>query len=209
MDLLRLGVALAAVWAVVALLAELAATLSYGRRQLLARSAGAASAGVVYAFGRGLLPGAKESVQRHLPTFVAGLVYHAGIFAAFALLLLSLVPVAAPPGAGVALALVAAAGALAGLVLISRRALTAHLRAISHVDDWVANLLATAFAASGALATTAPTLRPLFWTAAILLLLYVPVGKIRHCAFFFLTRFHFGAFFGRRGVLPPGGRIHA
>jgi hypothetical protein len=209
MDPLRLGVALAAVWAVVALLAELVSTLAFGRRRLFARAAAEASAGVVYAFGPGLLPGAKESVQRHLPTFFAGIAYHGGIFSAFALLFLSLMPDAVPASVSAALALVAAVGAVAGLGLLGRRALTGHLRTISRPDDWVANLLATAFAALGALATAAPTVRPAFWTAAIVLLLYVPVGKIRHCVFFFLTRLRFGAFFGRRGVLPPGGRVHA
>jgi hypothetical protein len=38
---------------------------------------------------------------------------------------------------------------------------------------------------------------------ATALFLYLPFGKIRHCVFFFSTRYHFGAFFGRRGVLPP------
>jgi hypothetical protein len=41
----------------------------------------------------------------------------------------------------------------------------------------------------------------LFWTV-IALSLYIPLGKIRHCVFFFYTRILFGAFFGRRGVLP-------
>jgi hypothetical protein len=39
--------------------------------------------------------------------------------------------------------------------------------------------------------------------AAIVLLLYVPLGKIRHCLFFFATRYHTGIYFGRRGTLPP------
>jgi len=32
--------------------------------------------------------------------------------------------------------------------------------------------------------------------------LYIPVGKIRHCFFFFYSRILFGLFYGRRGVLP-------
>jgi hypothetical protein len=31
---------------------------------------------------------------------------------------------------------------------------------------------------------------------------YVPLGKIRHCLYFFFSRIFFGKFFGRRGVLP-------
>jgi hypothetical protein len=35
------------------------------------------------------------------------------------------------------------------------------------------------------------------------LFLYVPLGKIRHCFFFFAARCHMGAHFGRRGTFPP------
>ena len=43
----------------------------------------------------------------------------------------------------------------------------------------------------------------------VLLLAYAPLGKIRHCLFFFTTRSAFGTFFGRRGTYPPGGSAHA
>ena len=44
------------------------------------------------------------------------------------------------------------------------------------------------------------------WLAeAVLLLVYAPLGKIRHCLFFFTTRYQLGAFFGRRGTFPPAG----
>jgi hypothetical protein len=46
-------------------------------------------------------------------------------------------------------------------------------------------------------------------TEAVLLLVYAPLGKIRHCLFFFSTRSQLGAFFGRRGTYPPGGSTHA
>ena len=43
-----------------------------------------------------------------------------------------------------------------------------------------------------------------FVGVSIALAVYVPLGKIRHCLFFFPTRYFFGSYFGRRGVLPPG-----
>ena len=38
--------------------------------------------------------------------------------------------------------------------------------------------------------------------AAMVLLCYAPLGKIRHCLFFFLSRYHLGRHFGRRGTFP-------
>jgi hypothetical protein len=34
--------------------------------------------------------------------------------------------------------------------------------------------------------------------------IYVPLGKIRHCLYFFFSRIFFGKFFGRRAVFPHG-----
>ena len=44
-------------------------------------------------------------------------------------------------------------------------------------------------------------IRPVLNIITIVVLLYVPVGKIRHCFFFFYSRILFGMFFGRRKVL--------
>ena len=37
---------------------------------------------------------------------------------------------------------------------------------------------------------------------AMLLLAYAPLGKIRHCLFFFIARGHLGRHYGRRGTFP-------
>ena len=55
----------------------------------------------------------------------------------------------------------------------------------------------------GFVQTYSPRATPLFFLLAIVMILYIPVGKIRHCFFFFYTRILFGLFYGRRDVLPP------
>jgi hypothetical protein len=209
MDALPLAVALAAVWALVALGVEVASSGAFGRRVLFARPGGDWRKGVIYAFGAGMLPGAKESVQRHMPTYLAGIAYHGGLAASFGVLAASLALPGLPGSVMAVLRVVAGAGALAGAALLAKRALTRHLRALSCPDDYAANLLSTAFAALAALTPGIPALRPVFLVEATLLLLYLPLGKIRHCVFFFATRMQLGAFFGRRGVLPPPGERHA
>jgi len=36
---------------------------------------------------------------------------------------------------------------------------------------------------------------------------YVPLGKIRHCLYFFFSRLFFGKFFVRRSVFPHPGAV--
>ncbi len=48
------------------------------------------------------------------------------------------------------------------------------------------------------------TVLPSYYLLFTLLLLYVPVGKLRHMVYFFAARYHLGLFYGRRGVWPAG-----
>jgi nitrate reductase gamma subunit len=101
---------------------------------------------------------------------------------------------------------VAAAGALAGLGLLGKRIASPVLRGLSSPDDYVANVLTTTFAALAALAAFLPGAREAWFVAGAALLVYVPVGKIRHCLLFFPARYELGRFFGRRGTFPPASR---
>ncbi len=200
---LRLLVLVSAAWSVAALAVELARTRAHGRARYYARPAAPAWRGVVYALGPGMSPAAKESTRANLPAWAAGVSYHLGIFAGLVALALTLLDVAAPAPVRAALAALTALGALSGLALLLRRLLAARLRRLSCLDDGVSNLLVTGFVALACVTSLHPATRPLFLAEAALLLFYVPLGKIRHCAFFFLTRFLAGDFFGRRGAYPP------
>lgn len=193
------AVLLAAGWCVALLAASFRGAKSYGSKRLFAPASGDAAAGVRYAFTKGMAPQAKESVRMNPRSYLAGMLYHLGVFAAFALLGLRLAGLHAPR----ALAFAALAGALGGAALFFKRLLKANLRGLSCPDDFLSNLLATAFAALAGLAALRPGLESAWMLEAIALLVYVPLGKIRHCVFFFSTRYHSGAFFGRRGVFPP------
>ena len=200
--LLRAAVIAAFVYALTALAILTARTLSFGRRPVFSRSAGSARAGVTYAFLKGMLPWEKESVAGHVPTFVAGLLYHAGIFLAFLQLLL--VVTGLRPGAVLLkpLRVVITLGLVAGLGLLLKRAALRKMRMISVPDDVVANVMVDLFLAAAVATTMSHAFASVFLIMAIALFLYMPMGKIRHCVFFFYTRIVFGMFFGRRGVLP-------
>ena len=205
MSLLQVGVLGAGLWCILALGWQFRRAKAFGARRLFSRPAGDPAAGVRYAFLQGMAPGAKESVMLHLPSYGAGLLYHAGIFAAFILLVARMVAPQLPTLAARVLGGLALAGAVAGLALLLKRAFKPHLRGISQPDDFLANALVTAFAGFACWTVWVPGMGRAWLLEAMALLLYVPLGKIRHCLFFFPTRTHFGAFFGRRGVFPPSG----
>jgi len=194
-----LGTALASACSLVYLVWR---TRSTGSRPLISAPAGGRWPGVVHAFGRDMLPWEKESIRLNPLTFLGGALYHLGVFVAVIYVLLSvLLPGVHPPA--VPLRLAAAAGVLAGLALLLKRFVKPELRVLSVPDDYGANLMVDAFLLLALAESFFPRLEPvlLVWTSV--LFLYAPVGKIRHCFFFFYTRILYGSFLGRRGVFPP------
>ena len=170
------------------------------RPPVFAVQRGSPAAGIRYAFTAAFLPWAKESASGHLATYLAGIVYHAGIFAMLVSLVLTLVPVVVPPAAADALAALFGAALACGLGLLAKRLAAARLRSISVPDDLVANLLVDAALAGALAATLAPRSLPLFQLLGAALLLYAPLGKLRHMLFLVTSRRLWGQFYGRRGV---------
>jgi nitrate reductase gamma subunit len=162
-----------------------------------------------------MAPTAKESTRTHPGVWLLGVAYHLGVFTALGVLawvLLGDGPGHAPANVLLSSALLSSAllvvdtllvaGALGGLGLLGRRAGSPVLRGLSHPDDYVANLLTTVFIALAAVRMWSPRLEPALLVAAMALFCYMPVGKIRHCVFFFLSRYHLGRHYGRRGTFP-------
>lgn len=202
----EISVVAAAVYALAALMLMLTRTATRRAKPTFAVSAGSESRGIAYAFFKGMLPSEKESVRKHLPTFAGGLLYHAGIFAAFVFLGLELTRTYVLATVASVLQVVIAIGLVAGLALLLKRMVLRKMRIISTPDDFIANGLVDLFLALSLMATMSQTILPLYFIVTVLLLLYVPLGKIRHCVFFFCTRTIFGRLFGRRGVLPHPAR---
>ena len=203
LDLLRMLTLAAAVFCLAALTFLVGRTWAVGRRTYLSAPRGYAGRGIMYAFGRGMVE--KESVSLHLPTFIGGVLYHGAVFAAFLYLFWTVFA----PGTVVllwAFRIVLLGGAVVGLSLLIKRASKPHLRRLSCPDDFFANLFVDLFLTLGFLHTLVPSVEPALFAAAILLFLYIPLGKIRHCFFFFATRLAFGLHYGRRGALPGSSR---
>jgi nitrate reductase gamma subunit len=161
-----------------------------------------AGSGVRYAFTTAFLPWAKESASGHPASYLAGIVYHAGIFAMLACLALSLTALQAPPLLANALSVLLGVALAAGLCLLVKRLADVALRAISVPDDFVANLLVDAALAAAVAAALVPSARFVFQLTGAALLLYAPLGKLRHMLFLLTSRRLWGVYYGRRGVLP-------
>ncbi len=206
LTVLKYSVALAAVYAMVSLgILTIKAGLS-GSKKLYSRPAGKTRNGVLYAFGKGMAPWEKESTKKHLPTYFSGIIYHAGIFTAFFMLALRLISIDIifPDMVCIFLAL----GLAAGIGLLIKRASLSYMKKISSPDDYISNLLVDFFVLSALLNTWVSAALPVFYLSAFILLAYIPMGKIRHCLFFFYSRVLFGKFFGRRGVYPPKKKVY-
>ena len=163
---------------------------------------GSPTHGISYAFTTGMLPWAKESTRIHMLAYLRGIGFHIGIFTALAALLISPFWSLLPGLLKVILAFVMAIGALLGAAGGILRLVEYNLRGLSNPDDHFAVWLVTLFMASAALAVWNETLLIPFYIISAVTLIYVPFGKIRHCLYFFFSRYFFGKFFGRRAVLP-------
>jgi len=172
------------------------------RTWLFAPPRAPAGPGVRYAFTTAFLPWVKESASGHPASYLAGIVYHAGIFAMLACLALSLTALQTPPLLANALAVLLGVALAAGLGLLVKRLAGAALRAISVPDDFVANLLVDAALAAALAAALVPSARFVFQLTGAALLLYAPLGKLRHMLFLLTSRRLWGVYYGRRGVLP-------
>jgi nitrate reductase gamma subunit len=204
--LLKPGVAASVLFCIVALAVILKRTLAFGRRQTYARPRGSSFAGIVYAFGRGMLPWEKESASKHILTYIGGILYHLGILTAMLSLAAVLLGVSLSPTLLQAVRIMLLISAVSGVALLIKRLLKPQMRSLNSGDDYLANILVDLFLLSALAATFAETMLVPFLVVAIITFIYIPFGKLRHCVFFFYSRILFGVFFGRRGVVPHPSR---
>jgi nitrate reductase gamma subunit len=194
------------------------------RARDFAQAKGDPGRAVLYSLTAAMLPWKKESARLHWAVYALGVAYHAGVFIAFlwvALLFLRIGP--APAGSfvqaddtgpglspawatwGGASALLLAASAACGAVLLGRRIAVANLRHFSSPDDYFSNLTVTVFQALAAAVVVNRTGAAVLFVYAGLLLAYAPLGKLRHAIHFPFARMYLGLFYGRRGVWAAKG----
>jgi hypothetical protein len=171
----------------------------------LAKASGSVSKGVTYSFMQAMMPHNKESAYLHLPTYGAGIIYHAGTLLslmAFVWFFVSTFFVWPTPKIVALICCVALAGAACcGIALFCKRIIKRELRALSCADDYISNGLTTLFQLLTACYFVCNHPLP-YYIVTTLFFLWLPIGKTRHLLYFFAARFHLGFFYGRRNVWP-------
>jgi hypothetical protein len=160
------------------------------------------SHGITYAFTAGMMPWAKESTRIHMIAYLRGIGFHVGIFAAIAVVIISpfwgTLPTLVSALLSWVLVLGAILGAAGGLMRIAEH----NLRGLSLPDDHFAVWLTTIFITMAGLALINEAFLIPMYVVSALTFVYIPLGKIRHCLYFFFSRLFFGKFFGRRAIFP-------
>ncbi|MCL4395701.1 MAG: hypothetical protein M1482_13020 [Chloroflexi bacterium] len=160
-----------------------------------------AGRGVLYAFTLGMAPWAKESTRLHMIAYLRGIAFHVGIFAGLSALLISPWFSRLPAVVLILAAIVTGLGAVMGAIGGVMRLTEHNLKAISTADDHAAVWLVTVYLAATAAALVSTALLPVMWVTAAAMLAYAPLGKIKHCIYFFYGRLFYGTHIGRRGVV--------
>lgn len=167
----------------------------------LSRARGSSSRAVLFAFTLGMAPWEKESTRIHWVAYIRGIIFHIGIFTALAVLFASPWLEALPGWVLWIAAAITGIGALAAFGGIWLRLAEANLRVLSLPDDFFSVFLTGLFISSACIVLIAPGWLPLFYTISAVMFLYIPFSKIRHCAYFFYSKFFFGLSFGHRGSI--------
>ena len=162
------------------------------------------SHGITYAFTQGMMPWAKESTRIHMIAYLRGIGFHVGIFAAIGAVIISPFWNSLPPLLFLVLFCILIIGAVLGAAGGIMRIAEHNLRGLSLPDDHFAVWLTTLFITVAGLAVVNESFVIPMYIISAITFIYVPLGKIRHCLYFFFSRIFFGKFFGRRAVFPHG-----
>ena len=157
---------------------------------------------VSYSFTKGMSPMKKETAYLHLPTYIAGILFHIGTFLGLFWLILIFFDLEINRWITYISAAYLAISAIAGISILIKRLASKKMRGLSNPDDYISNLLVCSFQALIALCIFDKSLVPFLLVLAAFLFVYIPISKLKHTIYFFTSRFHLGVFYGRRGTWP-------
>jgi hypothetical protein len=182
---------------------HLARLIRLGKPRDYSSRAGNISRAVRYSLTGAMSPAKKESAYLHLPTYSAGIFYHLGTFLGIIIFLMILFEIKIPSPFTLIIAAFFLITGLSGLGIFIKRSLKHELRSLSIPDDYISNLLVTVFQLLTAASLIWLKVLPVYFIWTGLLLLYIPVGKLRHLLYFFAARYQLGYFYGWRDSWPP------
>jgi hypothetical protein len=177
--------------------------INLGKPKEFSTRRGEITPSIVYAFSGAMSPARKESAFLHLPTYTAGIFYHLGTFLSIFVFFFFLSRTPISDWLSHFIAGFLAISAISGVGILMKRIFIKRLRTLSNPDDYISNILVTVFQILSAASLLHTVCAPAYYIVVSLLLLYVPIGKLKHAVYFFAARYHLGYFYGWRGVWPP------
>jgi len=166
------------------------------------KKSGSTKSGIIYSFTHAMNPINKESAFLNLPTYISGVIYHLGTFLSIVLFFVFFITTNLHELISLLLAAFLLLSALCGAVMLIKRITDKKLRHLSNPDDYISNILVTLFQLGSGAVMFIPGLYPVYMVIASLLLLYIPLGKLKHVIYFFAARYHIGYYYGWRNVWP-------
>ena len=145
----------------------------------------------------------KESAFLHLPTYSAGIIYHLGTFLSIGQFFIFWADVNFPNILTFPMVAFLLLSFACGIGILIKRMTKKGLRDLSSPDDYLSNILVTGFQLMTGVALLWDRAYPAYLIFSSLLLLYFPLGKLKHAIYFFAARCHLGFFYGWRGIWPP------
>ncbi len=164
---------------------------------------GTANPAISYSFTNAMSPKKKETAFLHLPTYTAGILFHIGTFLCIFLLAVNFIGFNIPEKIGYVIVAIMAVSIISIIAIFIKRIVNAKSRVMSNADDYFSNFLIIGFQVISCLAILMDNLLPLLFIYASVMLLYIPLGKLKHTVYFFAARIQMGRFYGYRGVWPP------
>ena len=159
--------------------------------------------GVQYSITGAMSPKQKESAYLFLPTYTAGLMYHFGTFLSIFLFLFLFTGIEISTVIVWCISAFLSLSVISGLGILFKRILKKNLRYLSNPDDFISNILVTLFQIFTIIVVLFNEAHQIYYISVSLLLIYMPLSKLKHTLYFFAARYHLGFFYGWRGVWPP------
>jgi len=151
-----------------------------------------------------MLPQNKESAYLHLPTYIAGVLFHIGTFLTLFIFVCQVVfyfvDITIPQILRQVVAIILIPAIISGFSVLFKRVFSKKLKIISGPDDYISNLLTTSAQLFTAICLFFPDTAPAYYIVMTLFFLWLPFGKTRHLLYFFFARYHLGYFYGWRGT---------
>lgn len=155
---------------------------------------------ILYSFTGAMSPFKKESAYLHLPTYIAGMLFHLGTFLSLIWVIIIFFNISFQNWFINVSVIFISISIICGIVILMKRIILKNLKVISNPDDYFSNMLVVLFQFCTICTLLQNSIIPVLFVFSAILFVYIPIGKLKHSIYFFTSRIYLGMFYGRRKV---------